>query len=365
VTKPRIVVVVPTIRPESHASFVKAWTPLFEKHSVTLVTVWDGDEPRVEVSGRQMPHTFRWSEQDGDPWETHRDLFCRRTDACRNIGFVAAASMNPTHVLTLDDDVVPVAYDLSKYGGSEREVLTDPIQAHLDALDRRVPLGWMNTAHDTDLYLRGVPYGVRTEAPVMLSHGVWVGTPDFDGETQLRLEKCGACKGEGVLRAGTELFDCPGCRGTGKGQLPHSLPYYVGPMPAGVPWAMCGMCVMVRAEALPYLYFAPQGPDSGFANLHRFADIWMGFQVQKEFARLGWACVSGYATVLHARASDARRNVEQEKLGREWNEFMWVNNDQWEVPRDLPEGMRDYCRSYADKRSRYESLVKSLLEKTT
>lgn len=358
-----IVCVVPTIRPESHAQFVKAWRPLFEKHGVTLVTVWDGDEPDVSINeygkvavGIRHPicdllgvgYKTGYYEQD-DP-----SLFCRRTDACRNLGFVAAARLGATHVLTLDDDVAPLTYDPD-------ERVADPVQAHLDALDRRYPLSWTNTAHDTDLYLRGVPYGVRTEAPAMLSHGVWVGTPDFDGETQLRLENY------------QDPYMAPTPVKRPNNGLPYSLPYYVGPVPRGALFPLCGMNVMVRREALPYLYFAPMGADSGAPDLHRFADIFMGVFLKREFDRLGWACVTGYSTVLHTRASDAAKNFEQEKLGREWMERVgvWsrIDNEVWKLtaaqnPSDVDEREWSYFRSYADKRARYADLINSLSEES-
>ena len=53
----KLVVVTPTNRPESHAQFVKAWTPLFEKHKVTLITVWDGEVLNVSVEGEPSSKT--------------------------------------------------------------------------------------------------------------------------------------------------------------------------------------------------------------------------------------------------------------------------------------------------------------------
>lgn len=375
-TTPRIVVVVPTIRPDSHAAFIEAWTPLFEKHRVTLVTVWDGERPVLDQ--RVFPHDRIPTTIPAD-WvyaPENRDLFCRHTDACRNLGFVAAAAMDPTHVLTLDDDCYPIKFYDTK--GEYHGDGTDPIQAHLDALARRVPLSWMNTAHDTDLYLRGVPYGVRDEAPVMLSHGVWVGTPDFDGETQLRLEagkrlECAKC---GVLPSSdwskeTVDYQCRKCRGMVRESaatgVPHSLPYYVGPIPRGVNFPLCGMNVMVTRDALPYLYYAPMGADSGVPDLHRFADIFMGVFLKHEFDRLGWGVVTGYSTIHHTRASDARKNFEQEELGREWIEQIssWFQPQDalWVLPREYTPEAYSYFRSYASKRSRYADLVAGLLRK--
>lgn len=319
-SKPKIVCVVPTIRPESHAAFVKAWTTLFLKHEVTLVTVWDGEDPEItsteyQPEGKPSRHRAK-SYLKSDQF----DMFCRYTDACRNYGFVVATHYKPDYVLTLDDDVVPIHND------------PDPIQSHLNALAKKVPLSWMNTAHNTDLYLRGVPYKIRDGAQVMLSHGVWVGTPDFDGETQLKLERP---------------------EGTTKRKVPETLPYFVGPVPRGVLFPLCGMNVMVRREALPYFYFAPMGPDSGVAGLNRFADIWMGVFLKREFDRLGWACYTGGSTVLHTRASDARKNFEQEKLGREWNER--IGDNFW-----TDRNMIEYMDAYEHKRKRYADLIRGL-----
>lgn len=361
-------------------AFVKAWRPLFEKHYATLVTVWDGEEPEIHVrkypknvdDGRRPYCEYSTQGQShvlSSGWlSLHRDLFCRRTDGCRNIGFAYAAKfLDFDRVLTFDDDVHPAEFNTTPQWWKG---VTDPIQEHLDALDRRVPLSWMNTAHDTDLYLRGVPYGVRDEAPVMLSHGVWVGTPDFDGETQLLLEaadkwECGCGCTTVVPGSDDNPIKCAACgrparEGGRPNRVPHSLPYYVGPIPRGVNFPLCGMNVMVKRDALPYLYYAPMGADSGFPDLHRFADIFMGVFLKREFDRLGWGVVTGYSTVHHTRASDAKKNYEQEKLGREWMEHMTSFANEGFSP-DLSFEMYDYMASYADKRTKYADLIRSLL----
>ena len=373
-SKPKIVCVTPTCRPESHAAFVAAWRPLFERHAVTLVTVWDGDNPTVDVQfpdGKGYPlGTFL------DTTGAKRDLYCRRTDAVRNIGFVVAASMKPDFVVTFDDDVRPVIYDENwdAYfkGNIDSDQFTsehgphDPIAAHLDALSKRVPLGCMNTAHAGSEYLRGVPYGIRDEAPVMLSHGVWVGTPDFDGETQLAMERCPHCN-NGVITHERDMSSdrkCDHCRGTGKSStgVPKSLPYFVGPIPRGVLFPFCGMSAMIRREALPYFYYAPMGPDSGFPDLHRFSDIFAGIAIKQKFDRLGWACYSGQSVVLHGRASDAKKNFQQERLGREWMEWIGVHGvGPWSQVPPCPPELGNYLASYSDKRLRYRSLIEGLL----
>jgi len=42
-----IAVVIPTIRPDDMKAFKKAWSPLFKKHDVILITVFDGKKPTV------------------------------------------------------------------------------------------------------------------------------------------------------------------------------------------------------------------------------------------------------------------------------------------------------------------------------
>lgn len=250
-TKPSICCVVPSIRPEQMESFRKAWAPLFERHGVTLITVWDGDDPIIETVPNAYGGTTGFPAREligNDPWG---NLICRKTDAVRNVGFIEAARQGYEYIFTADDDVAPPA-------GS------DPIQEHLDVLQRCVPVSWMNTAvegfkpprygyqdvgpayeidagidtRNKPLYLRGFPYGTRDEAPVKVSHGVWVNVPDFDGRTQLELGKC-SCKS---LPPGTMGFiECQKCNGTGYdgSRLPYSLPYFRGPIPKGVYMPFC------------------------------------------------------------------------------------------------------------------------------
>lgn len=358
--KPKIVVVIPTVRPEQYKSFISAWKPLFEKHSVILVTVWDGESPAVTIYnyGTGKPEEIEHSQT---LYHTHKSLVYRYTDACRNLGFIVAAHLNPDYILTLDDDVEPVRR-LHEVTFEPAPYTNDPIQSHINVLQKKVPLGWMNTAHDTDLYLRGVPYSIREEAPVMLSHGVWVGTPDFDGETQLGLENCVYCDNTGKknrVKASTIEELCEKCQGSGRGDgVPYSLSYYVGPIPRGVLFPICGMNVMIRKEALPYFYFAPMGPDTRQEGLNRFSDIWCGIHLKREFDRLSWACYTGGSTILHTRASDAKKNYEQEKLGREWTEKKCENKvKRYSNPDD---SLRLYDIMYREKRDQFKSLIHNI-----
>jgi hypothetical protein len=276
----RIAVVVPTVRPERFAEFLERWKGLFCRHQVRLVAVHDGVKPRIESIGytgllRDMPsHTFE--QVPADIHVSWPDFLCTRTDAVRNIGFLAAMQRWPDTqvILTLDDDVYPE-------GG------TDPIADHLAALRMRVPISWFSTASE---YMRGMPYGVRTEAEVVVSHGVWSGVHDYDGPTQLV---------NGVKPA----------------------TFYRGPVPKGCLTPVCGMNLAFKVSVLPWVYFAPMGRDIGY---QRFADIWMGIALKRELDRAGLAMVSGYASVFHSRASNVLANLEQEAAGLVLNERLWL-----------------------------------------
>jgi hypothetical protein len=317
----RTVVVVPTNRPECLRTFLDAWVELFVQHGVRLVVVEDGDNPTATIHSYGLFRTRRGPIRREDLGD-NADLVCRRTDGVRNLGFLAAARLEPDVVITLDDDVEPPPD-------------ADPIQEHLAALHRTSPVGWMNTAAYPAPRLRGFPRRVPT-VPVVVSHGVWTGVPDFDGETQLELE-------------------------SSPGGIPDTLPYHRGPVPRGCLMPVCGMNLAVRGSWLPHLFFAPMGADSGESELARFADIWAGICLKRAVdAGGGAAMVTGASTVVHKRASDARRNAAAEELGREWNEHA-ADLAAGAVPAGCPPRFREYWERYDAQRRRWRTLVSGLL----
>jgi reversibly glycosylated polypeptide/UDP-arabinopyranose mutase len=277
----RIAAVIPTIRPNRIKEFKEAWGPLFEKHDVFVILVRDGDDLRVRAKPVMGKYT---------------DLIYNLSDCCRNLGFAYVAKYLPEieTIITLDDDTKPIG---------------DPIQDHLDTLERRVPVSWMYIASQ---FTRGFPYEVRHEAEVVLSHGVWEGIKDYDAPTQL-------VKGN---------MDCD---------------FYQGPIYKGVYYPMCGMNLAFKRKLLPYMYFAPMGPKAG---LDRFADIWCGIESKKVIDQKGWAVVTGYAKVQHERASNVYKNLQKEALGIELNEGFWKGIE------DHP-----YFKLYAEKRRRWEEFI--------
>lgn len=289
-----IAVVVPTLesRAEIFKKFEKAWEPLFKKHNVTFIVIYDSDCPYGTY--------YNYANDEDDTILWNNPLIYTKNDGVRNAGFLAIAKEfhEIEVIITLDDDVLP---------------LGDPIQDHLDALASRVPISWMSTASE---YMRGFPYGIRDEAEVVLSHGVWQGVKDWDAPTQLVMGN-------------------------------RDVTFYKGPIPKGVFYPMCGMNIAFKRKMLPYMYFAPMGYKVG---LDRFADIWLGIESKRVIDKKGWAVVSGYATVRHERASNVWKNLQKEARGLELNEGFWKGD-----------ATDPYFKEYKGKRLAWQKLISSLL----
>ena len=261
-----IAVVVPTIpeRKEIFGKFMALWEPLFNKHKVKFIKVLDGETPEVMgLSG-------------ADVMGKHADCLSNFNAGIRNLGFAYVAKYLPDveHIITLDDDCLPVG---------------DPIQDHLDALNMKVPISWMSTAAE---YMRGFPYGVREEAEVVLSHGVWEGVADWDAPTQLV-----------------------------KGSY-RPVEFYKGPIPKGVLYPMCSMNLAFKRKMLPYIFHAPWA-----LGIHRFDDIFAGIEAKRAIDKEGWAAVSGYARIHHDRASNVFKNLANEAPGIGLNETFWQGDE--------------------------------------
>lgn len=269
--KPRIAVVIPTIREEQLKDFLKAWKEEFDFWGVKVVIVHDGDEPFVEFEDSNYSIVEIMGEKDAD-------LIYNKSDCCRNLGFafVAKELAGVEYILTLDDDTKPN---------------DSTINDHLNILGEKVSISWVNTAGDD--YMRGFPYKVREEAEVKLSHGVWYGVADWDAPTQL-------------------------VNGN------KDVEFYKGIIPKGVYYPMCGMNIMFHRDLLPYMYYAPMGHRVG---MDRFADIWLGVVSKRIIDKKGWAVATGYSSVIHDRASNVWKNLQKEAKGLELNETFWEGDE--------------------------------------
>lgn len=257
-----IAVVVPTVesRSEIFDKFMAAWQPLFDKHDVFFVKVLDGDKPTV--LGHEAKAVMGKS----------ANCLTNYNAGIRNLGFAYIARFLPDieYIITLDDDETP---------------LGDPIADHLSALNRSVPVTWLSTLVDD--YSRGFPYGLRAEAEVVLSHGVWEGVADWDAPTQL-------------------------VRGSN-----YPAQFYKGPIPKGIYYPMCSMNLAFKRKMLPHIFHAQWA-----LGIKRFDDILAGVISKRAIDDNGWAAVSGYARVFHERASNVFTNLENEAAGiKLWEAF--------------------------------------------
>jgi reversibly glycosylated polypeptide/UDP-arabinopyranose mutase len=283
-----IAVIVPTIpaRQEIFDIFMKAWQPLFDKHGVIFLKVLDGEKPTVnDIPADKVMGKYA-------------DCLSNFNASIRNLGFAFVAKYLPDveYIITLDDDEVPIG---------------DTIADHISALNRRVPVSWISTA--VDEYMRGFPYGIREEAEVVLSHGVWEGVADWDAPTQLVL---------GSHRP---------------------VEFYKGPIPKGVYYPMCGMNIAFKRCMLPYIYQAPWAD-----GVKRFDDILTGVESKREIDAHGWAVVTGYARTLHERASNVFTNLENEATGMRLNEEFWSGKEE-----------HPYFKTYRKKYEKWQKFLQT------
>ena len=287
-----IAVCVPTHRKDLYeTTFLPAWKDLFEKHDVKLLTTYDAEK----AEDIRLNEIGTAKEIMGE----NCDLIYPKNAGHKLLAFYYIAKNLPEveYIICLDDDVTPIG---------------DSIRDHIEVLNRRVPVSWMSIG---TLYTRGVPYGVRNEAEVVLSHGVWDGVPDIDAPTQLLI-----------------------------GDKPY-VEYRQMPIPKGVLYPMSEMNIAFKRKLLPYMYFAPTCD-----GVYGADDIWAGIESKRVIDEKGWAVVTGYSRVYHERASNKFDILI--KQGR----FLKFNETYWQEEPDDP-----YFKIYREKRLRWENLLNGLL----
>lgn len=297
-----IAVVVPTNRQELYENtFIPAWEELFTLHNVWLVTVFDNLDPsQVKIVACRGKYNVPLYEMTAaDILQENLDLLSNRNAGIKNLGFAFIAKMLPSveRIIALDDDVTPVG---------------DTILDHLDVLEAKAPISWMPVG---DVYTRGFPYGVRDEAEIVLSHGVWGNVPDLDAPTQLT-----------------------------RGVEPMNFHKII--IPKGIFYPMCEMNIAFKRKMLPYMYLAPVYPDQG---IDRCDDIFCGIESKKIIDDRGWAVASGFSTVFHTRASNVFTNLIKEA------KFIQLNENFWKGEEDHP-----YFSAYKEKRDRWAQFIRGV-----
>lgn len=279
-------------------------------HDAALYVVHDGQSPacyKIDVdTGYETLQVVPGAE----------DVIYNYTDACRNLGFLAAARHGYDIYISLDDDVLPIPG-------------TDPIGDHINALDTKWTPDWMSTS--PDYRMRGVPLYLRKSFTV-LSHGVWTGVPDFDAITQL---------------------EYPDIR---------DVNCYRGLVSRGVYFPVCAMNFAFRHELMPWVYQAPQGPklaDDGLPTFDRFADIWGGIVMKYAIDNIfkNAAAVTGYSTIHHARASNVWANLRKEAPGMELNETFYIHVHEVAGDDEPETYAHPYLQLYRKKLKAWQKLI--------
>src|SRR5688572_22140084 len=118
--RPKVSIVVPTIRRASIGEFLAAWRDEFAGHHVIVME--DNPEPTFDLgpadASAEITH-LSWRDIDGElgDWGW---IIPRRTDCVRSFGYLKAVQMGADVIVTLDDDCFPIESNF--------------IQRHVDAV---------------------------------------------------------------------------------------------------------------------------------------------------------------------------------------------------------------------------------------
>ncbi len=291
----KISLVIPTIR---NLDFLKAWQKQFlsldpARISLTLIICEDHPQPTIKIPNlkkfEQIPalkkiEHYSWQEIDQDLGKNSW-IIPRKVSGIRNYGFIKAYQQKADVIITIDDDCYPV---------KGHNLILD----HLANLKLTIPKHWTNSYPDKrHLYTRGIPYLVRNDKPVMLSHGLWTNVLDHDGPTHLQ-----------NLNFKAEFAQ-----------------HFLQIIPEGCFYPMCSMNIAFKREITPLMYFSLMGedPTGNKWGYDRFDDIWAGIFAKKVMDHLELGVVNGAPFVEHRKASDPFKNLQKEAKGIETNEQLW------------------------------------------
>jgi hypothetical protein len=269
--------VVPSCREAQAVECVHEWASEWRAHDVRLYVVEDGPARSFRLGpcdGVQMAHLC-WADAPAGML----DCITVRSPGCRQIGFWHAYQNACDVIVTLDDDVRPIADE--QLFARFAEILTTGLTLWVDPLQ--------------NYRSRGFPLHNTGRVPIAFHAGAFFGVPDVDGETQLAHQAEFAARPPEYVRRPTIVPP---------GQL----------MPVNG-----GICGWQRALT-PYVHYALWDTDLEY---RRFDDIWMGIILKHILDLAGLRMSYGPPGALHVRASDAERNAVLERGAKSWNEQFW------------------------------------------
>lgn len=296
--KPLVAIVIPTIR---SLDFLDDWQSQFiSSPDYDIEIIICEDHPKKEIPTPKLDvkiSHFSWKEIDADLGKNSW-IIPRKVSAIRNYGFIKAVQNKADAVITLDDDCYPI---------KNHHLIKD----HLRNLSLSLPARWINTyPDDRHLYTRGVPYLIRQEMPVKLSHGLWNHVLDHDGPTQLQHLSF-------------------------KAEFAEHMIYGI---PSNAYFPMCSMNLAFSTEITALMYFPLMGEDNQGKSwgYNRFDDIWAGIFAKKVLDHLRYGVINGAPFIRHKKASDPFKNLQKEATGIEMNEEIWKLVDEVKLTKSNP-----------------------------
>ena len=203
----------------------------------------------------------------------------------REYGFLVSKKR---FIWTDDDNCFPVV------GANGQKV--NAIAKHLRNLLTNSTPYFFNTLYDPYTpgsdFVRGYPYSLRAGVKTVLSHGLWLNTPDYDAPTQLMKP----------LERVTQM---------------HQM---VVTVPSGVLYPMCGMNMAFDRELIGPAFM--QGLMGDGQPWGRYDDMFAGWASKVIADHLGYGVKSGDPYIYHKKASNPFINLMKEYMGLWWQETL-------------------------------------------
>ncbi|KAL1218464.1 UDP-arabinopyranose mutase 3 [Cardamine amara subsp. amara] len=171
--KDELDIVIPTIR---NMDFLEMWRPFFEPYH--LIIIQDGDPSKTI----KVPEGFDYelyNRNDISRILGHKgSCISFKDSACRCFGNMVSKKK---YIYTIDEDCF-----VSKYpSGKDINV----IEQHMKNLLTPSTPHFFNTLYDPFTsgadFVRGYPFSMRESVQTVVSHGLWLDTPDYNAPPQL------------------------------------------------------------------------------------------------------------------------------------------------------------------------------------
>lgn len=304
----RVCLVVPTIRENCFKDFVDRWSAVDLFSNVDLVVMEDNPKKTFNIemlfkekSRKKVTHLC-WEDIESTLKEKSW-IIPRRSDTVRSFGYYNAWLEGYEYTLTLDDDCYPATEeDGLTYSGNAF------VEEHIKQFKNRTR--WFNTLNSVKP--RGIPfYNVGANMRIVLNHGLWTKTLDYDAPFQLA------------------------------NPVKEEFSFDNKVVPIGSYFPMCGMNVMWMTNITVMMYHLLMGqkvcdqadafkvidgvkqPVLEKLPVDRFGDIWAGILMKKIADQLKLTVCTGMPYIRHERASNPFTNLKKEANGIEINEKFW------------------------------------------